>query len=124
MTAEEAINRGNNLLGTSIVALSGFAFFPEIFAEDEWWHKLDEDFLLLLGIGAIIWYLRGKNRLKRTFIPAGFVIISLIVKIVTVMYLEKGDKADLGDDYGAVILFALSSILIIWIYRKSHRLTT
>lgn len=36
MKVEDAWNRGNNLVATSIVALSGFAFLPEVFMETEW----------------------------------------------------------------------------------------
>ena len=33
MIFRDAINRGYNLVGTSIIAITGFAFFPEFFIE-------------------------------------------------------------------------------------------
>ena len=62
MTVREALNRGYNLVGTALVAISGFAFFPQTFSEDEFSHKLDEGGLFLLAIGALIWYFVGHNK--------------------------------------------------------------
>jgi hypothetical protein len=74
MTIDEAFQRGNNLLATAIVALSGFAFLPEFFLEDEWFHKLDEGLLFLLGIAGIVWYLTGRNRVTRSIVPVALVV--------------------------------------------------
>ena len=62
MTVRDALNRGYNLVGTAIIAISGLAFFPEFFTEDELTHRLDEGVLLLLAISSIVWYLIGKKQ--------------------------------------------------------------
>jgi hypothetical protein len=49
MTVRDALNRGYNLVGTAIIAISGLAFFPEFFTEDEPAHKLYEGLTLLSG---------------------------------------------------------------------------
>lgn len=118
MTVKEVWNRGNNLVGATIVALSGFGFFGEFFSEDEVSHKLDEGIMLVLGIIAIIWYCVGANRWKRSFAPVLLVLLALVDKIMAVV-LEMGDKEDIGDDLGGVTMLLLGSILMIWLYVKS-----
>jgi hypothetical protein len=121
MTVREALNKGYNLIGTAIIAISGLAFFPEFFAEDEGAHKLDEGVLLLLAIGSIMWYLIGKNKFSRTIVPILFTAAALVVKIVTLFFLERGDAADLGDELGSIILFVITLGLLIWQYVTIRR---
>jgi hypothetical protein len=120
MTTKEAINRGNNLLGVAIVALSGFAFFPDTFAESEFSGKFDELLMLLVGIIAIIWYKLGNNRFSRSATPIVLVIVSLVIKLIGI-YLERGDAADLGDEFGGAVLLTLAAITLIWIHVKNKK---
>ena len=122
MTVRDALNRGYNLVGTAIVAMSGLAFFPEFFAEDEPAHKFDEGILLLLAIGAISWYLVGKNKFSRTIVPMLFTAAALVMKVLTVFLLEKGDAADLGDEFGAIILYVIALAFLIWQYVSTRRI--
>ena len=121
MTTTEAINRAYNLLGVAIVALQGFAFAPVFFVEDELTHKLDEGLLFLLGIGAIVWYLIGKNKFSRSLVPILLVAAALVIKLIA-FFLEAGDAADLGDEFGAIVLFALGAGLLTWQYVNTKRL--
>ena len=122
MTIKEAINRGNNLLGVVIVAICGFACLPDVIAESEFSHQLDEWLMLIVGIIAIIWYKLGNNRFSRSVMPIVFIIVSLVIKIIGI-YLERGDTADLGDEFGGVVLLALAAITLIWIYIKNKKIT-
>lgn len=121
MTVQEAWNRGNNLLATGVVALSGFAFLPELFIEDKWQYKLDEGFLFLLGLRAICWYKTGNNRFRKSIFPVIFVLAGLAIKILGII-LEFKEKDDVGDDFGALILFMLASSLVIWMYKKNKHI--
>ena len=122
MTVRDALNRGYNLIGTAIVAISGLAFFPEFFAEDEGTHKFDEVVLLLLAIGSIIWYLVGKNKFSRTIVPILFTAAALVMKIITMFLLENGDAADLGDELATMILFVITLGFLIWQYVSIKRM--
>lgn len=121
MNIRDAIFRSYNLLGATIVGISGLAFFPEIFTEDELTHKLDEGVLFLLAIGSIVWYFVGRNRYSRTIIPILFVAGALIMKVIAFL-LEAGDPADQGDEFGAIILFVLALVLVIWQYVSIKRI--
>jgi hypothetical protein len=118
MTVKEAINRGNNLVATSVLGLAGFAFLPEFFVEDEWTHKIDEGLLFLLGLRAILWYCTGKNKYKQSIMPLIFVFAAVIIKIGAIIF-EHSDKMDVGDDIGALLLFVLTAVLVWTLYRRS-----
>lgn len=122
MTVRDAINRGYNLVGTAIIAISGFAFFPEFFFEDELAHKIDEGIIFLLAISAIAWYLTGKNKFSRTIVPILFTSTALAMKFIAFFLLERGDAADLGDEFGAIILFVISLAFLIWQYTSIKRM--
>lgn len=115
MTPKEIWNRGNNLVATAIVALSGFAFAPELHLEPELPFKIDEGLLLLLGLSAIGWYVWGKNKWKHSIVPVIMVWGALVIKIMAVV-IEFKDKEDVGDDFGALVLFILASLLVTYLY--------
>src|SRR5207248_547556 len=97
------------------VALSGFAFLPEFFLEDKAPYKLDEALLFIIGVIGLVWYLRGTNKVTRSIVPVLLVVAGLVVKIVGLV-IEFNDKDDVADDIGALILFALASIMVVWLY--------
>lgn len=118
MKLREAWNRGNNLLAAALLAISGLAFFPDYFQESEFLNKLDEGLLLILGLIGMGWYIRGKNKFSRSFIPVALLFLGLVVKILGVIW-EISQKEDIGDDFGGVILFVLATIVVLWLYIKS-----
>ncbi len=122
MTVRDALNRGYNLVGTAIIAISGLAFFPEFFTEDELAHKLDEGVLFALALSSIVWYLFGKNKFSRTIVPILFTTAALVMKVIAFFFLERGDAADLGDEFGAIILFVIALGFLVWQYVSIKRI--
>ncbi|MDR3642677.1 MAG: hypothetical protein P4L74_03575 [Candidatus Doudnabacteria bacterium] len=120
MKASELVNRTNNLIATTIVALSGFAFLPEVFIEDDHADKLDDALLFILGLVAIYWYKKGQNRFQRTVMPVVLSGLALLIKIMGVV-IEFHDKESLGDDLGGLILFLISFGFIWWLYNKNDK---
>lgn len=120
MTPKEMWNRGNNLVAVAIVALAGFAFSPESVLEPEIPFKIDEILLFWLGVGAIGWYVWGKNKWKRSIVPVLFVWAGLAIKIMAVV-IEFKDKEDVGDDFGALILFILATALVTFLYLRAKK---
>lgn len=118
MTVQEAINRGNNLASTVVVAAAGIAFAPELFLEDEWRYKLDDSLLFILALVAVSWYRRGRNRFERTVMPVLFALAGVAIKLGAIL-LEMKDKEDVGDDFGGIILFVITFAIVWWLY--SHR---
>ncbi len=71
MDIQEAINRGNNLLMSGSLAVLELGLIPEILRETEWIDRGDDIILALLAITVSGWYLSGKNRFQRSFVPFG-----------------------------------------------------
>lgn len=121
MKLTESINRSFNLLAISILGLSGFAFMLEIFIEHDWADKADDIALLVLGIIGIIWYLSKNNRFRYSVTPVVLTVLALIVKFSAII-IELDEPDAVGDDFGALVLFVLATILIIYEYRKTKKL--
>jgi heme A synthase len=122
MNDQELVNRGNNLTAVTVLAAAGFAFLPEIFAEDELVHKIDDILLLVLGIIAWRWYRVGNNRFVKSIVPVILVVVAVIVKVAAVI-LEMKDKADVGDDFGGLLLLAVTAIVVWRLARSRVRLS-
>ena len=103
MSASDAINRGYNLMITAFLALGGIAFGTVITQESDLPDKVDDAGFLLLGIGAVIWYLTSK-RTQRTIVPVILAAAAVVVQIVGVV-LENGDDKAFGDNIGGMFLF-------------------
>ena len=115
MNITQSVNRTVNLIGVAIAGLAGFAFAPEAIIEPDVIDKVDDMLILLLGIGAIVWYLRNGNRYVRSLMPIFFVGVALVLKIFAII-VEIADPEDVGDDFGGLILFALATAFLIYEY--------
>ena len=121
MDINQCVNRSVNLVGASIAGLAGFAFAPEMIIEPESIDRVDDFLLLLIGIAAIVWYLRGANRYARSLMPIAFVALGLVVKIFAIT-VEIADPEDVGDDFGGLILFVLATALVAFLYSRAESL--
>lgn len=121
MTIQEAWNRGNNLIATTLIAFSAFAFSPEAFMEDKMLYKVDDTLLFLLGCGAIWWYRKGKNKFKRSLIPVLFISVGFVIKLGGLL-VELKEKDDMDDDHAGVILFLLAIIFVWYLYKMTPKI--
>ena len=113
MTIRDAVNRGYNLLACTTLALAGLAFGTVVFEESDLADKVDDLGFLLIGAVAVIWYLVGHNRLKRSLVPIVLSGVAVVVQIVGLV-LEQDDPASFGDNIGGVWLFVpLLGFLIV-----------
>jgi peptidoglycan/LPS O-acetylase OafA/YrhL len=120
MNITESVNRTVNLLGTAVAALAGFAFAPEAIIEPDAIDKVDDTLIFLIGIGAIVWYLRNGNRTVRSIMPIVFVGAGFLLKIFAII-VEFADPEDVGDDFGGLILFALATAFLIYEYTMAPK---
>ena len=96
ITVRDALNRGYNLLGVGIIAISGLSFFSDLPAEiDQPLHIVDEVLLAILALVAFIWYLAGRNKYSRTVMPIIFAVLALAIKVLG-LFLELGNPEDRG----------------------------
>ncbi|HKF38280.1 MAG TPA: hypothetical protein VKB35_15395 [Ktedonobacteraceae bacterium] len=122
MTLQNAINRGYNLLACTALALAGLAFGTVVFEEADLLDKIDDLGFLVIGAIAIIWYLLGRNRFKRSVMPIVLSGLAIFVQIVGLV-LEKDDPASFGDNIGGMWLFVpLFAVLVVQFYVNRRHL--
>ena len=121
LTTQQAVNRGFNLLATSVASLAGFAFLPEAFFENDFPDKIDDILLFVIALVAMFWYNHSQNRYVRSFVPVLLVIAALVVKIIGII-IEHDDAQAVGDDFGGLILFVLATGLVVYQYIKSRKI--
>jgi hypothetical protein len=122
MTLQNAINRGYNLLACTVLALAGLAFGTIVFEEADLLDKVDDIGFLVIGAIAVIWYLVGRNRFKRSVVP---IVLSGIVIIVQILglVLEKDDPASFGDNIGGMwLVVPLFVVLVVQFYVNRRHL--
>lgn len=122
MTLQNAINRGYNLLACTTLALAGLAFGNVVFEEAALLDKVNDIGFLVIGAVAVIWYLVGRNRFKRSLVP---IILSGIVVIVQIvgLVLEKDDPASFGDNIGGMwLVVPLFVVLVVQFYVNRRHL--
>jgi hypothetical protein len=71
MTSTDLINRGYNFFVVAFLGIVGGTMIGEIPGEAEWLFKLDDVGLLVLGALAVGWYLLGRHRSSRSWVPLG-----------------------------------------------------
>ncbi len=105
MTIKESINHGYNLMVTVVLFFGGLAFGTLAFSpvEDDWFDRLDDIGLPIIGIVCLVWFLSGRNRYKRTIIPIALTGLALIIQLVAIP-LERDSAAAFGDNIGGLVL--------------------
>lgn len=121
MTSQEAVNRGYNLMICAVLLLAGLAFGSVIIAEEDLSDKVDDAWLLITGLLAVLWYLFSGARLKRTPIPLGFAILALVGQVIGI-FLEYSDKNAVGDNIGGSILYTGVLLLAAYQFVRQPRL--
>lgn len=122
MTLQDAVNRGYNLLASTVLALAGLAFGTVAFEEGGLLDKVDDIGFLAIGAIAVIWYLVGHNRFKRSVVPIVLSAIAIIVQVVGLV-LEKDDPGSFGDNIGGMWLFVpLFVFLVVQFYVNRRHL--
>ena len=121
MTLQNAINRGYNLLACTVLALAGLAFGTIVFEEADLLDKVDDIGFLVIGAVAVIWYLLGHNRFKRSVVPIVLSGLAIIVQVVGLV-LEKDNAASFGDIGGMWLFVPLFVVLIVQFYVNRRHL--
>ena len=117
MQIQDVINRGKNLLAISYVAVAGIAFLPEVFFEKDTEDKVDDALMVILAIIAVLWYRKGNNKFKRTWVPVVFLGLSFCTKILAIV-IEHADQEAVGDDIGGLTFLLAALIFIAWQFWK------
>jgi hypothetical protein len=121
MTTEQALNRGFNLMLTTILLLTGLAFASGGIRENDLTDKLDDVGLLALGIVLLVWYLMGKNRFQRSLFPVIVIVLALPLQIYGLLN-EISDKEAVGNDIGGMFIFLPLALFTLYQYLRPPKL--
>lgn len=113
MTAEQARNRGFNLMLVAFVLLTGLAFATGGLRENDLSDKLDDLGLLTIGIILLVWYLMGQHRFSRSWIPVVLVLLTVPVQIFGLVN-EFSDKEAVGNDIGGMFIYPPLAVFTLW----------
>lgn len=117
-----AVQRGYNLMTCTILGLAGLAFGTVIFDEADFPDKIDDAVLLLVAVAAVIWYVSGDNRFKRTVVPIILTAIAVLGQLAGVL-IEHDDAGAFGDNIGGMIMYTgLLIVLIVQYYASAKYL--
>jgi len=110
MTLRESINRGFNLMVTTVLFFVGISFGSIALSpvENDWGDRLDDIGLLAVGIACLVWYVIGRNRFQRSVAPAVFAGLALVVQALAIL-LERDDPAAFGDNFGGLFMLIPSA---------------
>lgn len=119
MQIQDAIQRGKNFFAVGFFVVAGFSFLTDLLVESEFSARLDEYLLVALAIVAVWWYVSGNNKFTRSLVPVFLMIVALLIKLLGI-FLEWGDKEDLGNDIGGIVFFFTALIIVVWQYFKKE----
>jgi hypothetical protein len=120
-TLREAINRGNNQLMVSLMAVTFPPLILAALGEDNLVDRLDDGLIVLMAIAGIVWYFVGRNRYQHSFTPLALVLVTFIAQAGGLL-MELGDPLGEGiDDIALIFAFTMGLILSIIIYSRSRQ---
>ncbi len=114
MTLRESIDRGFNLMVTTVLFFGGIAFGSVAFSpvENDWGDRLDDIGLPLIGIACLLWYVIGRNRFQRSVVPVVLAGLALAVQALAIP-LEHDDAGAFGDNIGGLVMLAPFFIFVL-----------
>ena len=121
MNVHDAVNRGVNFFGVTVLSIDASLALFEIFNENEWIDRADDLVVTALSLIGIIWYLVGRNRYQRNLLPLILLFLAWILKLVAVFVTEHDDSNAVGPDIGLIVTLGLATIVFTYQYFKSRR---
>ncbi len=123
MTLEESIHRAFNLMVTTVLFFGGIAFGLVALSpvENDWGDRLDDIGLLLIGLLAVVWYLTGRNRLRRSVMPVVLAGLAMVIQLLAIP-LERDDPAAFGGNIGGLVMLIPFFVFVLISYLRVPRL--
>lgn len=120
VTVRDANERGNNLFGIGLLAVTGIALLPVALQEPEWADRADDLALLVLAVIGLAWYLTGRHRFRHSLVPVVLLGLAALTKAFAIT-VEFRDPASVGDDLGVILVFLIGLVVAVWLYWRAGR---
>lgn len=121
MNTREAMNRGLNFFGVTVLAIDASLALFEIFNENEWIDRIEDVGVSLLAVVGIAWYLVGRNRYQRNPLPLICLGLAWMLKMIAVFGTEFDDANARGPDIGLIVTLGLATIVFGVQYIRTRR---
>ncbi len=121
MNTRDAMNRGLNFFGVTVLAIDASLALFEILKKGEWIDRIEDVGVSLLAVVGIVWYLVARNRYQRNPLLLICLGLTWVLKMVAVFGTEFDDANARGPDIGLIITLGLATIVFIVQYIRTRR---
>lgn len=103
---QRSVNRGYSLMVTAVLFFGGLGFGTIALSpvENDLGDRLDDIGLAVIGVLAVVWYLVGDHRYRRSIVPVVLVVATVLFQALAIP-LENDDPAAFGDNIAGLIFF-------------------
>jgi hypothetical protein len=115
ITAREAINRGLNFFGVAVLGLLAASLIHGVQAAPDWRARSDDLALAAITLIVVFWYLKGRNRYRRSLVPLAGLVLGVAVKMGGI-WLTYGSWVLAGADFGIAFYLLLAALIYAWQY--------
>jgi hypothetical protein len=117
ITAREAINRGLNFFGVAVLGLLAASLIHGVQAAPDWRARSDDLALAAITLIVVFWYLKGRNRYRRSLVPLAGLVLGVAVKMGGI-WLTYGSWVLAGADFGIAFYLLLAALIYAWQYYR------
>ena len=116
-TTREALNRGVNFFGVAVLALLAASLVHGLQMSPTWRARIDDIGLAAVTLAVVAWYLRGRNRYRRSLVPLAGLLLGVAIKL-TGIRLTYGSLVAAGADFGVAFYLFLAALIYAWQYYR------
>ena len=115
LTVREVTNRGLNFFGVAVLGLLTTSVIHGLQLARSWSDRADDLALAAVALGAVAWYLAGRNRYRRSLVPLVGLVLGVVVKLAG-LWLLYGRLVLAGADFGVAIFLTVAALIYLWQY--------
>jgi len=101
----------------AVLGLLAASLIHGLQAGPNWRARIDDVALATVTLVVALWYLRGRNRYRRSLVPLAGLLLGVAVK-VTGIWLTYGALVLAGADFGIAFYLLLAALIYAWQYYR------
>jgi hypothetical protein len=117
LTVREALNWGLNFFGVAALGLLATSLVHGLELARSWSARADDLALAAITLGVLLWYVRGRNRYRRSVVPLAGLLLGVVAKIAGI-WLLYGSLVLAGADFGVAFYLLIAALIYAWQYYR------